>query len=442
MADSDSLTQEKIVAFLATRAGSIEDPTGRGLTAELAEAIGHQRPAALNVLLGQMEDDGVIIRDVRGLRTYRIALTDDRPAEVPATLLRVRPTRVGATNRSLRDSITDPSTPPGSNGTGSTVDWRSLADEPPARDHAAPRTNGTRNRRLDPDLPQTVDRSDAWRHLDSAGPAVARTRGPARNTEPAAAEPAAADAPAAGGRTDSWRDIDPADSWRNIGSAVPAGAATGDSRRIAGSDSITDRFSALASAPPAAEESDDRSSARVSSPQRSTPTRRHWWDIQIPHLRTAPSNTILAIVGVTMAILVITTVIAVFTSSGGGPTTVADNANSTIDSCTLVTSPEVSVAFKSAAQDPHQVLGACVFDNGSHQLIVDAADNRAKTRFDAAKGDSALDVPGLGDSAYYTNGRLGVLKGSRMVLITLVPFSPTAPNPALITLAKSVVARL
>ena len=439
MADSDSLTQEKIVAFLATRAGSIEDPTGRGLTTEVAEAIGHQKPAAINVLLGQMEEDGVITRDVRGLRTYRIALTDDRPAEVPATPLRVRPTRAAVTNRSLRDSITDPSPPPASNGTGSTVDWRSLADEPPMGNYAEPRTNGTRNGALDPDadLPPAVNHSDAWRHLDSAGPAVARTRGPARHTEPAAV-----DAPAAAGRTDSWRDTDPADSWRNIGSAVPAGAATGSSGRMAGGDSITDRFSALASAPPVAEQRDDRPSARVSSPERSTPARRHWWDIQIPHLRTAPSNTILAIVGVTMAILVITTVIAVFTSSGGGPTTVADNANSTIDSCTLVTGPEVSVAFKSDAKDPHQVLGACVFDNGSHQLIVDAADNRAQTRFDAAKGDSALDIPGLGDSAYYSNGRLGVLKGSRMVLITLVPFSPTAPNPALITLAKSVVGRL
>ena len=159
-------------------------------------------------------------------------------------------------------------------------------------------------------------------------------------------------------------------------------------------------------------------------------------------MRNAPSTTVLAVVGATAAILLIVTLVAVFLSDGKGPASSADNANSTIDSCTLVTSQEVSVAFNGDALDPHRILRACVYDNGSHQLIVDAADNRAQARFDAAKGDSALDVPGVGDSAYYNNGRLGVLKGSRMVLITLVPYSPTAPDPALITLAKSVVARL
>lgn len=40
----------------------------------MAEALGYENLAALNVMLGRMEKEGVIVRDATGGRTFRIAL--------------------------------------------------------------------------------------------------------------------------------------------------------------------------------------------------------------------------------------------------------------------------------------------------------------------------------------------------------------------------------
>ena len=94
------------------------------------------------------------------------------------------------------------------------------------------------------------------------------------------------------------------------------------------------------------------------------------------------------------------------------------------DACALVTPQEGTAAFGGPAGPPHFVLDTCVYDNGSHELIVALARHDAKAQYNAGRAASAQPVAGIGDSAYTWNGRLAVLKGSSVMLLTLVPASP------------------
>jgi hypothetical protein len=72
-------TRDKIISHLAT-VDEINDPAGMAST-RLAEAVGYPGSSvAFAQLLSGMERDGLIIREIRGKRTYRITL----PADVPA----------------------------------------------------------------------------------------------------------------------------------------------------------------------------------------------------------------------------------------------------------------------------------------------------------------------------------------------------------------------
>jgi hypothetical protein len=75
VAIADNPLHASIGSYLASRGGSVEDATGGGLTEEMAREIGVDGHAALRLALRQMEDEGVITRDMRGLRVYRITLT-------------------------------------------------------------------------------------------------------------------------------------------------------------------------------------------------------------------------------------------------------------------------------------------------------------------------------------------------------------------------------
>src|SRR5262252_2995534 len=67
-------TRDRIVAYLADIT-EIADPTGMAST-RLAEAVGYPGSSvAFAQLLSGMERDGLISREVRGKRTYRIALS-------------------------------------------------------------------------------------------------------------------------------------------------------------------------------------------------------------------------------------------------------------------------------------------------------------------------------------------------------------------------------
>jgi hypothetical protein len=77
-------TRDRIVAHLGVVA-EIADGTGMAST-RLAEAVGYPGSSvAFAQLLSGMERDGLISREVRGKRTYRITLSHPaRPAPVPS----------------------------------------------------------------------------------------------------------------------------------------------------------------------------------------------------------------------------------------------------------------------------------------------------------------------------------------------------------------------
>ena len=75
-------TRDRIIAHLAA-ADEIADPTGMAST-RLAEAVGYPGSSvAFAQLLSGMERDGLIAREVRGKRTYRITLADGAAAARP-----------------------------------------------------------------------------------------------------------------------------------------------------------------------------------------------------------------------------------------------------------------------------------------------------------------------------------------------------------------------
>jgi predicted transcriptional regulator len=73
------VAQDKIVEYLNRRGGAIESADGRGLTQALATAVGGVTISSINATLSRLETDGVISRDVRGKRTYRIAVAGPAP---------------------------------------------------------------------------------------------------------------------------------------------------------------------------------------------------------------------------------------------------------------------------------------------------------------------------------------------------------------------------
>jgi hypothetical protein len=66
--------RDKILGYLEERGGAVVSDDGRGLTAAIAAAVGYDDLPTLNGMLARLERDGAIEREVRGKRTYRIAL--------------------------------------------------------------------------------------------------------------------------------------------------------------------------------------------------------------------------------------------------------------------------------------------------------------------------------------------------------------------------------
>jgi hypothetical protein len=101
-------TRGNVVAYLATH-GEITDPKGMAATA-LAEAIGYPgSSAAFAQLLSGMERSGLIEREIRGKRTYRIASTPAALQARPAGSRRRAgpPAQAGPAGRAGRPAATD-----------------------------------------------------------------------------------------------------------------------------------------------------------------------------------------------------------------------------------------------------------------------------------------------------------------------------------------------
>jgi hypothetical protein len=71
-----SPTDAGILAYLARHGGSVQSTDARGVTFEMAKALGFSNRNALNVTLRRMEKEGAIIREVGGRRTVRVCLAD------------------------------------------------------------------------------------------------------------------------------------------------------------------------------------------------------------------------------------------------------------------------------------------------------------------------------------------------------------------------------
>ena len=69
--------RDKIIEYLRDRDGIITSDDGRGLTAAIAAEVGYDDLPTLNGMLARLERDGVIEREIRGKRTYRISLAGD-----------------------------------------------------------------------------------------------------------------------------------------------------------------------------------------------------------------------------------------------------------------------------------------------------------------------------------------------------------------------------
>jgi hypothetical protein len=155
---------------------------------------------------------------------------------------------------------------------------------------------------------------------------------------------------------------------------------------------------------------------------------------------------VLAVIAATITILALTGAVETqrvgATAAHSAVVAVASTVKAAPDACGLVTPQEVSAAFGGAAGPSHFVLNTCVYDNGSHELIVAMARNDAKAQFVAGRTSAAQSVAGIGDSAYTWNGRLAVLKGSSVMLLTLVPSPASGVSPAAMTLARAAVTRL
>lgn len=412
MADNNSANEGSIRAYLTEHGGSVSDAGGRGLTDEMARAIGIDKPAALSAILGQMERDGSITREMRGLRTYRIALAngDSAPPPPPSTA-EVEVAAAPAGGRrfvSLRESASSRAT------VASSVE---TADAPPAK---AVSLRDALNQRpaaatvASPTLPLPPPTSPPER---SGGRAVSLRDALAGNADPS---PSSAPSP--------WEDPTTEADW-----SVPTGP------RVA---------SLRGSTPPAAPSSSWGADVAPQTKRDKARTKRNGSRPRmsisvIPAVKSPPSMPTMVAVGVVVAGLVIVAIVAVVASRASvHPVTIVGTPDSSAFACNLVTPADASAAFGDPAGIPHYVLGSCVYADATHELIIDVDQQDGRAQFDQAETSTAQNVPGIGDGAFYDNGTLRVLQGQDLMLLTLTPYSSAGPSPKLLALATMVTPNL
>ncbi|MGH7485524.1 MAG: hypothetical protein ACREMY_07955 [bacterium] len=115
--------REKVLRTLAKAGGSLDDPDGF-VVSKLREKTGHDNTQALSMVIKQLENSGLIKRDVAGRRTYHIELVASALAPEHRARLGINDTSAShAPTVELQDD--EPAETPNSDGT----DYRRLADE-------------------------------------------------------------------------------------------------------------------------------------------------------------------------------------------------------------------------------------------------------------------------------------------------------------------------
>ena len=423
MDENEEQSRQKIVAYLAGLGGSVEDPNGVGLTSEMAKSVGYDRPAGLSAILGEMESEGTIKRDVRGLRTYRISLSDPAPAPPPpATADAAGAAPPGAVRRGFARLKGGPTTEPGQwkeEGLPAAVGDAAV---PPAAAAAPalPTAPSTPDATPSPEPePEARPASEAWRDL-----VPGRANGsPTRRLPTVAAASSAAPPPP----PPSAPDVPAAEAWRNLDTSQQNGPPTG---RLAPPPYSPPTFEARSTEERATPEPRERKPKKA---------RMQWWK-ETPNVSGPPSKSIeWTVIGVGALLAIVAVAIAVvvgLSAPKSGP-----KARGSGDACPLVTAAEASVVLGGPASPPANILGSCLFESGTKKLVVAVTKDRAKAQYDETRGATAQNVPGIGDSAFYKDGRLGVLKGQNLIVITVQP-PTTELSPSVTALAKMAVSRL
>lgn len=159
-------------------------------------------------------------------------------------------------------------------------------------------------------------------------------------------------------------------------------------------------------------------------------------------VKAPPSSIVVTAVVVAAAGLVLTAVILVVVARSGRHVSVQEIVPLSSDACNVVTADMATTVFNGPAGPPHFVLGECVYDNGTDELIVEVFRQNARSLYDTGHSALATDVPDLGDGAYFIDGRLRVLKGTSLLSIALGPTPPATLPPKLLALANTAVGRL
>lgn len=100
---SDGRSRSEVVQYLRQHGDEVTDKSGLTVT-HMREALGKGR--AITQLLADMEADGMISREVRGRRTFRITLVDDK-GFADAQTRHLRPAPEPANDEQLLDSNVD-----------------------------------------------------------------------------------------------------------------------------------------------------------------------------------------------------------------------------------------------------------------------------------------------------------------------------------------------
>jgi len=504
MADN-SANVGSIRKYLADRGGSVEDAGGRGLTDEMARALGVDRPATLSGLLGEMENDGIITRDMRGLRTYRIALvdaSDEAPAsggappasggtlladngagaEAPAST----PPFGHSGRRSLRMPRTTEPSPagevpaaPGPSRAAASGAPAGAAGGPPAptagkavslreaiaRQSAAGAAPPAPSEATPEAAAPAVDSVDAPSTPEAAAPAVDSVDAPATPRAPGAAPSrptgravSLREALAASGETIATSDAADAVEAPPIRTLRPGSRFAGPRPLGASAPSSTPsptaqmptfvapppRSAAAAAASAPAPDVAARRERVPRAPKRQARTLRSRLSVPLPEVRTAPTRGIITAVALAIAGLVLITVITVIVAgTESHPQIGLNQLTPSPDACNIVTSSMASAIFGDDAGRPNFVLGECVYQDATHLLLVQDYHQDAQAVYNATHTSAAQAVPGIGDAAYYVGGSLWVQKGTSIMEITLgSPTPPATPSAQVLTLAREAVPRL
>ena len=472
MADNSAI-EGSIRSYLAERGGSVEDAAGRGLTDEMARALGVDKPATLSALLQQMEQDGVITRDMRGLRTYRIALVAGAqpaaaPPPSPSDMADAAPSPgEGTRAMSLREALSRQGSAVTETAVAETaVTETAVAGSAPATTRISKRAPAA----PPPPPPEVPAAMPAATTAAPAAAAVVAAAVAAAESSPATAvslRQALARNAAGGGSPPPGDTV-----------TAPAGPAFRPGSRFASPRpgiAPPSPFDAAPVAPPPFAPANIAPEAKADKADKPKKVKADKFKIEVPGLlkadkppkikpekadrgdeshafrltpevRTPPSKSIVLAVMISAVGLIIVAAITIVVARGSSNhSTISNTVTPSNDACNVVTRAIATAALGKDAGPPSFALGTCIYQNTTQELLVVVYHQQAQVVYNQTHTAGAQSVPGLGQSAYYVGGSLWVLQGTSIMQITETPVGgnpPAAPSPIVLAVANAAVGRL